>query len=216
MGKAAAKNFAAKKAAGQNLLRLPISGVYDVKSVGTVLTGRVELGSLYAWQTVAICSRHPYFKATVRAVEINHRQIEQAVQGDRVAVKINIRPDLVQRGDVAYGIRSGPHARMKRSRVFDAKVALVRSAQVRRNDFVKITMHGGSVRVKMKAIYTIEGHFENFDHISGGDIALVRFESEKPLCLDVWDSMHPAVGPFAIKSDEGGQPMGYGIIKPSA
>jgi elongation factor 1-alpha len=72
-------------------LRLPISGIYKIKGVGDVLTGRVEQGTVTKDQEVVF---KPTDTATdacegkVFSVEMHHKRVEKAVAGDNVGLNI--------------------------------------------------------------------------------------------------------------------------------
>jgi elongation factor 1-alpha len=76
---------------GDKPMRTPISGVYKIKGVGDVVTGRVEQGSVKPGVTVVFLPTHSASKeckGKVFTVEMHHKQQEQALCGDNVGLNM--------------------------------------------------------------------------------------------------------------------------------
>jgi len=87
------------------IMRTPISGVYKIKGVGDVLTGRVEQGQVKPGDEVVFLPTHtPSTSCTgkVFTVEMHYKSVERALAGDNVGLNIKgLNKDNMPRvGDV--------------------------------------------------------------------------------------------------------------------
>merc|ERR1712025_151200 len=86
-------------------LRVPISGIYKIKGVGDVLTGRVEQGSLKPGDEVVFLPTHTTTlpcQGKVFSVEMHHKRVDQALPGDNVGMNIKglEKNNMARPGDV--------------------------------------------------------------------------------------------------------------------
>jgi len=86
-------------------LRVPISGIYKIKGVGDVLTGRVEQGILKPGDEVIFLPTHTTTlpcQGKVFTVEMHHKRVEQAKPGDNVGMNIKglEKNNMPRAGDV--------------------------------------------------------------------------------------------------------------------
>merc|ERR1712188_184759 len=86
-------------------LRVPISGIYKIKGVGDVLTGRVEQGILKPSDEVIFLPSHSATlpcQGKVFSVEMHHKRVEQALPGDNVGMNIKglEKNNMPRAGDV--------------------------------------------------------------------------------------------------------------------
>merc|ERR1711912_40034 len=86
-------------------MRLPISGVYKIKGVGDVLTGRVEQGSVEPGNDVHFLPTHTAANPCVGkvfTVEMHHKRIESGQSGDNIGMNVkNLKKENMPRvGDV--------------------------------------------------------------------------------------------------------------------
>jgi len=86
-------------------MRTPISGVYKIKGVGDVLTGRVEQGSVKPGEEVVFIPTHTVStpcNGKVFTVEMHHKSVEKANAGDNVGLNIKGLPkdNMPRVGDV--------------------------------------------------------------------------------------------------------------------
>merc|ERR1712185_214510 len=86
-------------------MRLPLSGVYKIKGVGDVLTGRVEQGEVKPGEEVKFLPTHSASTACtgkVFTVEMHHKNVEMAHQGDNVGMNIKGLPkdNMPRVGDI--------------------------------------------------------------------------------------------------------------------
>lgn len=86
-------------------LRVPISGIYKIKGVGDVITGRIEQGVLKPGEEVVFLPTHTTANPCVGkifSVEMHHKRVEQALPGDNVGMNVkNLEKNNMPRtGDV--------------------------------------------------------------------------------------------------------------------
>jgi elongation factor 1-alpha len=86
-------------------MRMPVSGIYNIKGVGNVITGRVEQGVVTPGQEVVFLPTHTASKSCagkVFTVEMHHKRVETAHTGDNVGLNVkNLDKENMPRvGDV--------------------------------------------------------------------------------------------------------------------
>merc|ERR1712137_1358570 len=86
-------------------MRVPVSGVYKIKGVGDVITGRVEQGAVKPGDECVFLPTHTTSTACtgkVFTVEMHHKQVEAAHQGDNVGMNVKGLPkdNMPRVGDV--------------------------------------------------------------------------------------------------------------------
>lgn len=83
-------------------LRMPVSGVYKIKGVGDVITGRLEQGALKPNDVVAFAPSGIEGKAFT--IEMHHKNVDMASVGDNVGVNVKGLPkdNLPKVGDVMF------------------------------------------------------------------------------------------------------------------
>ena len=86
-------------------LRMPVSGVYKIKGVGDVITGRVQQGSIKPAEEVIFEPTHTKSTACngkVFTVEMHHKTVPSAVAGDNVGLNVKglDRVNMPHVGDV--------------------------------------------------------------------------------------------------------------------
>ena len=103
-------------------VRIPINGIYKIKGVGDVITGRIEQGTLNAGETVSICPRGIY-DLKVFTIEMHHKTWPSAKPGDNVGMNIKglDKGKMPKVGDVIYVTKDGE---LKPVESFVAQVAV--------------------------------------------------------------------------------------------
>jgi len=86
-------------------MRLPVSGVYKIKGVGDVLTGRIEQGAVKPGEEVLFLPTHTDSTACpgkIFTVEMHHKKIEAGRSGDNIGMNVkNLNKENMPRvGDV--------------------------------------------------------------------------------------------------------------------
>merc|ERR1719506_2918990 len=83
-------------------MRLPVSGVYKIKGVGDVLTGRVEQGQVKPGEEVLFLPTHTASTACpgkIFTVEMHHQRVDFANPGDNVGMNVkNLNKNNMPRG----------------------------------------------------------------------------------------------------------------------
>ena len=83
------------------LFRLVVEDVFTIANRGTVVTGRIETGTLKVGDEILIRGRAGDKKAVVSGIEAFRKVLEQANQGDAVGILLkDLSKTDVQRGDV--------------------------------------------------------------------------------------------------------------------
>merc|ERR1719199_2144553 len=86
-------------------MRVPLSGVYKIKGVGDVLTGRVEQGAVKPGNETLFLPTHSTSTACtgkIFTVEMHHKNVPEANQGDNVGMNVKALPkdNMPRVGDV--------------------------------------------------------------------------------------------------------------------
>merc|ERR1719160_733617 len=81
---------------------MPVSGVYKIKGVGDVITGRIEQGSIVPNQMVKFAPTGVGGKAF--SIEMHHKNVEKAGPGDNVGINVKglNKENMPKVGDVMY------------------------------------------------------------------------------------------------------------------
>jgi len=108
-------------------MRVPLSGVYKIKGVGDVLTGRVEMGKVSPGdETLFIPTHSPALACTgkVFTVEMHHKNVDMAAQGDNVGMNVKGLPkdNMPRVGDVM--IKSNDKS-LERTKMFVCQVQVL-------------------------------------------------------------------------------------------
>jgi len=80
--------------------RMPVSGVYNIKGVGDVITGRIEQGTITAGVPVRFYPTNVTGKAF--SIEMHHKNVDKAEAGDNVGINVkNLKKEAMPHtGDV--------------------------------------------------------------------------------------------------------------------
>ena len=92
----------------EGALRIPINGIYKIKGVGDVISGRIEQGTLNAGETISICPRE-INNLKVFSIEMHHKTWPSAKPGDNVGMNIKglDKAKMPKVGDVIYVSKQG-------------------------------------------------------------------------------------------------------------
>ena len=89
-----------RRALGKPFL-LPIDNIFDISGRGTVVTGRIEQGTINVGDEVEIVGLSETKTSTVMGLEIFKKRLERAEAGDLVGVLLRgIEPEDIKRGQV--------------------------------------------------------------------------------------------------------------------
>jgi len=177
---------------------MPIEDVFSISGRGTVVTGRVERGTLTVGEEIEIVGFKPTTKTTVTGIEMFRKELDKAEAGDNCGVLLRgIKKDDVERGQVLC--KPGtitPHTK------FEAEVyALTKEEGGRHKPFfngyrpqfyIRTTDVTGSITLP-----------EGVEMVMPGDNVKMNVELIAPIALEEGTR-------FAIR--EGGRTVGAGVV----
>lgn len=185
--------------------RMPVSGVYKIKGVGDVITGRIEQGCLVPNTMVQFAPTGVFGKAF--SIEMHHKTVPKAGPGDNVGVNVKAldKDNMPKCGDVMFiqgedGDDSPPAAAETfRAAVFvqDHPGQLRCSVQGRGGFTPSIHVRTAKAPCQMLEILWKRGKstnnvkIESPLYIEAGDEAEVVFKPKMPLCVDAYDTCKP-------------------------
>jgi elongation factor Tu len=105
-----------EKGGGQKPLLMPVEEVATIKGRGTLVTGRVERGTIKVGDSVELVGIAPDARRTiVIGLEMGHKKLTVAVSGDTIGVLLKgVSEDEVSRGQVlAQPGTASAHARFR-------------------------------------------------------------------------------------------------------
>jgi len=178
---------------GDRPMRTPLSGIYKIKGVGDVLTGRVEQGVVKPGEEVVFLPTHTVSTACsgkVFTVEMHHKSVPQANAGDNVGLNIKGLPkeNMPHVGDIMVLKSDNSIGAVKE---FTAQVQVMNHPGELKVGYTPI----GFVRtarapVKMSEICwkvskeTGGQKAEKPPHLKANDMAECKFEPVLPLVVD--------------------------------
>jgi elongation factor Tu len=177
---------------------MPVEDVFSIKGRGTVVTGRIERGTLKLGETVEIIGMRDLQTTTVTGIEMFHKLLDEGKAGDNVGVLLRgITREDVERGQVLAKPKSiKPHTH------FTAEVYVLRKEEGGRHtpffngyrpQFYMRTMDvTGSIKLP-----------EGVEMVMPGDNIQMEVELIVPVALE--DGSR-----FAIR--EGGRTVGAGVV----
>jgi len=184
---------------------MPVSGVYKIKGVGDVITGRIEQGQLTPNTMVQFAPTNVDGKAF--SIEMHHKTVPKAGPGDNVGVNVKglDKDNMPKVGDVMFiqgedGDDSPPAAADTfRAAVFvqDHPGQLRCSVQGRGGFTPSIHVRTAKAPCQMLEILWKRGKstnnvkIESPLYIEAGDEAEVVFKPKMPLCVDAYDTCKP-------------------------
>ena len=84
--------------------QMPVEDVFMIRGRGTVVTGRIEQGTLKVGDEVYLKRQGIFKKIVVTGIETFRKQVQEARSGENVGVLLgSITKDDVQRGDQLTG-----------------------------------------------------------------------------------------------------------------
>lgn len=174
-------------------LRLPISGSFQIKGVGQVLTGRVEQGLVKPGMEVVFLPTHTVAnpcKGKVFTVEMHHKNVPQAGPGDNVGMNIkNLNKDnMPQTGDIMVEISDKTLGQCKS---FVTQVKILNHPGELKVGYTPIAfVRTSRAPVRMTEIRwkigkeTGGSKLENPSSLKAGEMAEVVFEPQGPFVVD--------------------------------
>jgi elongation factor 1-alpha len=173
-------------------MRVPLSGVYKIKGVGDVLTGRVEMGKVSPGdETLFIPTHSPALACTgkVFTVEMHHKNVDMAAQGDNVGMNVKGLPkdNMPRVGDVM--IKSSDKS-LERTKMFVCQVQVLNHPGQLKVGYCPIAfVRTGRSAVKLSKIaWKIEGKTKAKNEapvfIKAGEMGVCEFEPSQPFVVE--------------------------------
>nr|UWJ90242.1 elongation factor 1 alpha [Barroeca monosierra] len=194
------------KRATDKAMRLPISGVFKIKGVGDVLTGRVEQGTVKPGDEVVFLPTHTDANpctGKIFTVEMHHKSVEAAKTGDNVGLNVKgldkknmprVGDVMVLKSDSSIGKCKSFHAQVQvmnhpgELKVGYCPIAFVRTSRsaVRMSEISwKIGKETGGSKA------------ETPPNLKANEVAEVKFEPQQPFVVDSFKSCE-GLGRIAI------------------
>ncbi len=177
---------------------MPIEDIFSIEGRGTVVTGRIERGSVKVGDEVEIIGLHPTTKTTVTGIEMFNKQLQSGMAGDNAGVLLRgTAKDAVHRGQVlAKPGTTTPHTE------FESEVYILKKEEGGRHTpffngykpqfYFRTTDVTGEVTLP-----------EKVEMVMPGDTITFKVKLVAPIALE--DKQR-----FAIR--EGGKTVGAGVV----
>jgi len=177
---------------------MPVEDVFSISGRGTVVTGRIEKGTIKVGEEIEIVGIKDTQKTTVTGVEMFHKEMEQGEAGDNCGILLRgTKKEEVERGMVLCKPGSiTPHTN------FEAEVYILSKEEGGRHTpffnnyrpqfYVRTTDVTGSITLP-----------EGTEMVMPGDNVKINVELITPIALDEGTR-------FAIR--EGGRTVGAGVV----
>ena len=183
-------------------VRIPINGIYKIKGVGDVITGRVEQGTINAGDTVRIAPRG-ISGLKVFSIEMHHKTWPNAKPGDNVGMNIKglDKNNMPKVGDV-ISLENEPLLEPVES--FTAQIVVQEHPGQLKPGFAPLVhVRTAKSSCKMTKILWKMGKktgnekLENPPFLEMGESAEVEFTPQQPLYLESFDDC-PGLGRVAV------------------
>lgn len=190
------------KRADSKKVRVPINGIYQIKGVGDVITGRIEQGILRPNDVVGVVPRK-LSGLKVFSIEMHHKMVPEAMPGDNVGINIKglDKKNMPKVGDVIYIEKENV---LKAVKGFRAQVAVQEHpGQLKVGYSPLIHVRTGKASCKMTEIVWKTSKksggqkLDNPPFLEAGDAAEVYFEPKQPLYLETFEEC-PGIGRIAV------------------
>jgi len=174
-------------------MRVPLSGVYKIKGVGDVLTGRVEQGLVNVGDEVKFLPTHTTSTACtgkVFSIEMHHKTVPKAGQGDNVGMNIKGLPkdNMPRAGDVMVVTKDES---INQAKNFTTTVQVLNHPGQLKTGYCPIAfVRTARAAVKMTEIKWKMGKetggskAESPQYIKAGEMGCVIFEPQQPFVVD--------------------------------
>ncbi|GIW62449.1 MAG: elongation factor Tu [Patescibacteria group bacterium] len=177
---------------------MPVEDVFTIQGRGTVVTGRVERGTLKVGEEIEIVGLRPTHKTVVTGIEMFRKSLDEALPGDNVGILLRgVEKDDVERGQVLAKPGSiTPHTE------FEAEIYVLKKEEGGRHTpffsgyrpqfYIRTTDVTGEVTLP-----------SNIEMVMPGDNVKVTVKLIKEVALEEGSR-------FAIR--EGGRTVGAGVV----
>ena len=190
--------FALPKRETDKPFLMPIEDIFSIEGRGTVVTGRIERGTVKVGEEVEIVGIKPTAKTTVTGIEMFNKQLQEGQAGDNAGILLRgTKKEDVHRGQVLAKVGSvTPHTD------FDAEVYILGKDEGGRHTpffsgykpqfYIRTTDVTGEVTLP-----------EGKEMVMPGDTVTFKVKLVAPVALE--QEQH-----FAIR--EGGKTVGAGVV----
>ena len=177
---------------------MPIEDIFSIEGRGTVVTGRIERGTVKVGEEIEIVGIKDTAKTTVTGIEMFNKQLDQGQAGDNAGILLRgLKKEDVHRGQVIAKPGSvTPHTD------FEAEVYILKKEEGGRHTpfftgykpqfYIRTTDVTGEVTLK-----------EGVEMVMPGDTATFKVKLVAPIALEEKQK-------FAIR--EGGKTVGAGVV----
>tara|TARA_B100000674_G_scaffold499301_1_gene543733 strand:- start:2176 stop:3564 length:1389 start_codon:yes stop_codon:yes gene_type:complete len=193
------------------LFRMPVSGVYKIKGVGDVITGRVEQGTITPNTDVIFTPTHTVSNACsgkVFTVEMHHKSVPRAVPGDNVGLNIKglLKQNMPHVGDIMILKKDNTLSRCKE---FTAQVQILDHPGELKTGYTPIAfVRTGRCAVRLTQIKWKMGKetggkkLEDPVSVKANEMAEVVFTPQQPFIVDTFKNCE-GLGRVAIMEGNG-------------
>lgn len=177
---------------------MPIEDIFSIEGRGTVVTGRIERGTIKVGEEVEVVGLNPTSKTTITGIEMFNKQLQSGMAGDNAGLLLRgTAKDAVTRGQVLAKAGSvTPHTE------FEAEVLILKKEEGGRHTpffngykpqfYVRTTDVTGEVTLN-----------PGVEMVMPGDTVTFKVKLHAPIALE--DKQR-----FAIR--EGGKTVGAGVV----
>ena len=177
---------------------MPVEDVFSIKGRGTVVTGRVERGTIKVGDQVEIVGLRETRATTVTGLEMFHKVLESADAGDNAGALLR----GIERDDVERGMVLAKPASIKPHDKFEAQVYVLRKDEGGRHKSF-FTGYRPQFYIRTMDVTGTVTLPEGVEMVMPGDNIVMKVELIAPVALEQGSK-------FAIR--EGGRTVGAGTI----
>ena len=193
------------------IMRTPISGIYKIKGIGDVLTGRVEQGTVKPGEEVVFLPTHTSAnpcQGKIFSVEMHHTSIEAGVAGDNCGFNIKglVKENMPRVGDIMV---SKKDETIGRAYAFTCQVRVLEHPGELKAGYCPIAfVRTGRSAVKMTKINwkvskeTGNAKLENPVSLKANEMGEAVFEPMQPFVVDTFKNCE-GLGRVAILEGAG-------------
>ncbi|MBL8134660.1 MAG: elongation factor Tu [Anaerolineae bacterium] len=178
---------------------MPVEDVFTIKGRGTVVTGRVERGSLKKGEEISIIGlRDEIMKSTVTGIEMFHKELDAAEAGDNAGILLR----GIERTDVERGMVLAKPNSIKPHKRFMSEVYILKKDEGGRHKAF-FTGYRPQFYIRTMDVTGTVTLPEGVEMVMPGDNVNLLVELITPVALEKGSK-------FAIR--EGGLTVGAGVI----
>jgi len=190
------------------IMRMPVSGVYKIKGVGDVITGRVEQGAVKPGAEVSFIPHNLPCNGKIFSVEMHHKSVPEATSGDNVGLNVKnlSKENMPQVGDIMI---LKTDETLKACKTFVAQIQVLDHPGQLKIGYCPIGfVRTARAAVKMSKIVWKIGKEtggkkqENPPFLKANEMAEVEFTPQQPFVVDTFKNCE-GLGRIAIMEGNG-------------